>query len=111
MLCDYLCGFGHMVLQAASMDEGHFQKTHHTSAGLNGDEYTYGTVDCKPVTLSSLSTFLFFSQHFVTHYLLTVVIPLHPQKKPTKMKLLHVGRRSSKVNMFRWNVWFVWVLS
>lgn len=109
MLCDYLCGFGHMVLQAAFMDEGHFQKTHHTSAGLNGDEYPYGTEECKPVTLSSLSTFLFFSQHFATRCLLIVFIPLHPQKKPTKMKLLHVGRRSSKVNMFRWNVWFVWV--
>ncbi|XP_040887046.1 uncharacterized protein si:cabz01007807.1 isoform X2 [Toxotes jaculatrix] len=54
--------------KAAFMDDKHFQKTHHFSSGLYGDEDAYGMEDCKP-------------------------------KKSTKMKLLHVGRRSPKEEM------------
>ncbi|XP_073330655.1 uncharacterized protein [Pagrus major] len=54
--------------KAAFMDDEHFQKALHTSAGFNGDEALYGMEDCKP-------------------------------KKPTKMKMRHVGHRSSKEGM------------
>lgn len=41
--------------QAAFMDEEHFQKALHTSAGLNGDEALYGMEDWKPVTFFEYS--------------------------------------------------------
>lgn len=37
------------------MDEEHFQKALHTSAGLNGDEALYGMEDWKPVTFFEYS--------------------------------------------------------
>lgn len=62
------------------MDDKHLQKSDHFFPGPNVEEDTYGTEDCKPVTIFSL--ILSFSLNILLHRLFSCnfgFLPFYPQ--------------------------------
>lgn len=56
------------------MDDEHFEKTLHASAGLNGDEDPYGMEDCKPVTLFSFNAQFLFEHPVACFHLMGIFV-------------------------------------